>query len=275
MLFAIPFPTIDPVLIEIGPFAIRWYALAYIAGLLLGWRYCIWLAKQPPALVTRTQLDDFLIWAIIAIILGGRLGFALFYQFDYYLANPAEILQIWHGGMSFHGGLLGVFLALLLFAHPRKIPLLALTDIVAAAAPIGLFLGRLANFVNGELWGRPSNVPWAMVFPTGGPAPRHPSQIYEAGLEGVVLFVLLFFLARLPAIRARHGLLSGVFVSGYGLSRILVEFFREPDREIGYLLGGTTMGQWLSLPMLAGGVYLILRAQGKIARPDRGDELQT
>jgi phosphatidylglycerol:prolipoprotein diacylglycerol transferase len=266
MLFAIPFPAIDPVLIEIGPFAIRWYALAYIVGLLLGWRYCIWLAKRPPALVTRNHLDDFLVWAIIAIILGGRLGFVLFYQLDYYLANPAEILQVWHGGMSFHGGLLGVLLALLLFARRRKIPFLALTDIVTAAAPIGLFLGRLANFINSELWGRPSGVPWAMVFPNGGPEPRHPSQIYEAGLEGVALFLLLFLLARSQAVRTRHGMLTGTFLVGYALSRIFVELFREPDRQLGYLIGGTTMGQWLSLPMLAAGIYLIMRAGAKNAR---------
>lgn len=269
MLFTIPFPAIDPVLIEIGPFAIRWYALAYIVGLLLGWRYSIWLAKRPPALVTRTHVDDFLIWAIIAIILGGRLGFVLFYQLDYYLANPAEIVQVWQGGMSFHGGLVGVILALLLFAHRRKIPALVLTDIVSAAAPIGLFLGRLANFVNGELWGRPSDVPWAMVFPTGGPESRHPSQIYEAGLEGIVLFLVLYLLARSQAVRARLGLLSGVFLAGYALSRIVVEFFREPDRQVGYLLGGTTMGQWLSLPMLAAGLYLIWRACAKNASPAR------
>jgi phosphatidylglycerol:prolipoprotein diacylglycerol transferase len=214
-----------------------------------------------------THLDDFLVWAIVAIVLGGRLGFVLFHQLEYYLANPAEIVEVWHGGMSFHGGLLGVLLGLLLFAHRREIPFLALTDIVAAAAPIGLFLGRLANFVNGELWGRPSDAPWAMVFPNGGPAPRHPSQLYEAGLEGVVLFLLLFFLARSPAIRVRLGLLSGVFLTGYGMSRVFVELFREPDREIGYLIGGTTMGQWLSLPMLAGGIYLILRACAQNTRP--------
>jgi len=267
MLSAIPFPAIDPVLIQIGPFAIRWYALAYIVGLLLGWRYCIWLAKQTPVLVTRTQLDDFLVWAILAIILGGRLGFVLFYQLDYYLANPAEILQVWHGGMSFHGGLTGVILALILFTRRQKIPFLALSDIVAAAAPIGLFLGRLANFVNGELWGRPSDVPWAMVFPNGGPLPRHPSQLYESALEGVVLFLVLFLLSRSQAVRARHGLLIGVFLSGYALSRIFVEFFREPDRQIGYLIGGTTMGQWLSLPMLAAGICFILYACLKHTRP--------
>jgi phosphatidylglycerol---prolipoprotein diacylglyceryl transferase len=267
MFFTIPFPAIDPVLIEIGPFAIRWYALAYIIGLLIGWRYCIWLAKQPPVRVTRTQLDDFLVWAILAIILGGRLGFVLFYQPGYYLEHPAQILQVWHGGMSFHGGLAGVLIAFFLFTRREKIPFFALADIVAAATPIGLFLGRLANFINGELWGRPSDAPWAMVFPNGGPLPRHPSQLYEAALEGVVLFVVLLFLARMPAVLARLGLVSGVFLTGYALSRIIVEFFREPDREVGYLIGGTTMGQWLSVPMLIAGICIILYACLKHPRP--------
>jgi phosphatidylglycerol:prolipoprotein diacylglycerol transferase len=267
MLFSLSFPVIDPVLVQFGPFAIRWYALAYIAGLLLGWSYCIWLAKQQPVRVTTTQLVDFLNWAIVAIVVGGRVGYVLFYQRAYYFANPAQILQVWHGGMSFHGGLTGVIVALFFFTRRHKIPFLALADLVASAAPIGLFLGRLANFINDELWGRPSDVPWAMVFPNGGPLPRHPSQLYEAALEGVVLFLVLFALGRSQAVRARLGLLTGVFLSGYALSRIFVEFFREPDRQIGYLIGGTTMGQWLSLPMLAVGVYLILRACGKSARP--------
>ncbi len=263
MTFAIILPAIDPVVVEIGPFAVRWYALAYIVGLLLGWRYCIWLAKQPPKLVSRQQLDDFLVWAIVAIILGGRLGFVLFYQRDHYLANPVEILQVWHGGMSFHGGLAGVILAMWLFARRYRLPFFALSDIVAAATPIGLLLGRIANFVNGELYGRTSDAPWAMVFPdpNAGPLPRHPSQLYEAGLEGLALFILLFVLARSQRVRERPGILSGTFLAGYALSRIIVELFREPDAQLGYLVGGTTMGQWLSLPMLAAGLYFIRRAQ--------------
>jgi phosphatidylglycerol:prolipoprotein diacylglycerol transferase len=262
MLFAIPFPEIGAVIVEIGPFAIRWYALAYIVGLLVGWRYCVWLARKPPVLVTRLQVDDFLVWATIGVILGGRLGYVLFYQPGYYLARPLEIVQVWHGGMSFHGGVAGVLIALVLFARRRNIPLLALCDIVAAAVPIGLFLGRLANFVNAELYGRPADVPWAMVFPTDPQAvPRHPSQLYEAGLEGIVLFLILLVLMQSQAVRRRHGLVTGVFLAGYALARIFVEFFREPDDFLGFLIAGTTMGQWLSLPMLIAGLYLVRRAR--------------
>jgi phosphatidylglycerol:prolipoprotein diacylglycerol transferase len=262
MQFAIPFPAIDPVIVEIGPIAIRWYALAYIVGLLVGWRYCLWLARLPPAVVTRVQIDDFLAWAIVGVILGGRFGYALFYQPGYYLSHPLEILMVWEGGMSFHGGTVGVILSLILFARRRRIPFLALCDIVTAAVPIGLFLGRLANFVNAELYGRPTDVPWAMVFPTDeAQLPRHPSQLYEAGLEGIVLFVVLFLLIRNPAVRRRHGLVTGVFLAGYGVARIFVEFFREPDAFLGFLRFGTTMGQWLSLPMLVVGAYLIWRAR--------------
>ncbi len=262
MLLAIPFPEIGAVLFEIGPFAIRWYALAYIVGLLLGWRYCVWLAKRPPALVTKLQIDDFLVWATIGVIGGGRLGYVLFYQPGQFLARPVEILQVWHGGMSFHGGVAGVIVAIILFARRRGIPLLALCDIVAAAVPIGLFLGRLANFVNAELYGRPTDAPWAMVFPGDAQAlPRHPSQLYEAGLEGIVLFLVLFFLIQSESVRRRQGLATGVFLAGYALARIFVEFFREPDAFLGFVAAGTTMGQWLSLPMAIGGAYLIWRAR--------------
>jgi phosphatidylglycerol:prolipoprotein diacylglycerol transferase len=262
MLAAIPFPAIDPVLVQVGPFAIRWYALAYIVGLLIGWRYCLYLAGRPPRLVTRDQLDDFFLWATLGVVLGGRIGYVLFYQPGYFLEHPLDILFVWEGGMSFHGGLIGVILAMYLFARRRGIPFFALTDIVASATPIGLFFGRLANFVNGELFGRPTDVPWAMVFPNGGDQPRHPSQLYEAALEGVVLFLALFLLARFTRALERPGLLSGVFLIGYGLSRFLVEFFREPDAQLGYLLGGTvTMGQILSLPMIALGLFLVFRAR--------------
>jgi phosphatidylglycerol:prolipoprotein diacylglycerol transferase len=261
MLSAIPFPEIGAIIFEIGPFAIRWYALAYIVGLLIGWRYCVWLAKRPPVLITKLQIDDFLVWATIGVIVGGRLGYVLFYQPSQFLVRPLEILQVWHGGMSFHGGVAGVIIALLLFARRRAIPLLALCDIVAAAVPIGLFLGRLANFVNAELYGRPTDVPWAMVFPSDPLGlPRHPSQLYEAGLEGIVLFLVLFFLIRTEAARRRQGLVTGVFLAGYALARIFVEFFREPDAFLGFVAAGTTIGQWLSLPMLIGGVYLVWRA---------------
>jgi phosphatidylglycerol---prolipoprotein diacylglyceryl transferase len=271
MFVTLTFPDIGPELFRIpafelfgltlGPFALRWYALAYIVGLLIGWRYCVWLAKKPPATVPTLQLDDFLVWAIVGVILGGRLGYVLFYQPSQYLADPLTILQLWQGGMSFHGGAVGVIIALILFARLRRTPFLALCDIVTAAVPIGLFLGRLANFVNAELYGRATNVPWAMVFPTD-PAqlPRHPSQLYEAGLEGIVLFIILFVLMQKESIRRRHGLVTGVFLAGYAVARIFAEFFREPDSFMGFLRMGTTMGQWLSLPMLIAGAYFIRRA---------------
>src|SRR5262249_44034176 len=189
------FPAFDFFGLTLGPFALRWYALAYIVGLVIGWRYCVWLAGKTPVAVTKLQIDDFLVWAIVAVILGGRLGYVLFYQPSQYFADPIMILQLWHGGMSFHGGTVGVIIALILLARQNKIPFLALCDIVTAAVPIGLFLGRLANFVNAELYGRPTDAPWAMIFPSD-PAqlPRHPSQLYEAGLEGIVLFIILFAL---------------------------------------------------------------------------------
>lgn len=258
-MFAIPFPAIDPVAIQVGPLAIRWYALAYIAGILLGWRYALWLTRRLGH-VARDQLEDFIVWLTLGIIFGGRLGYVLFYKPRYFLENPAEIAAIWQGGMSFHGGLLGVAVALLLFAKRRGIPILPLGDLIACAGPIGLFLGRLANFINGELYGRPSNVPWAMVFPNGGPFTRHPSQLYEALLEGPVLFLLLYIAARLPEVRARPGVLAGVFLMGYATARSFAELFRAPDAFIGFLPGGVTMGQALSAPLLLFGALLILLA---------------
>jgi phosphatidylglycerol:prolipoprotein diacylglycerol transferase len=261
---ALSFPQIDPVAIALGPFAIRWYALAYIGGLLIAWRYCRRLTARPPRKVDAEAFDDFLLWATLGIVLGGRLGYVLFYKPGFYLANPQEILMVWQGGMSFHGGLLGVAVAEIAFARRRGIPLLALTDIVAAAAPIGLFLGRIANFVNGELFGRPSEVPWAMVFPHGGPLARHPSQLYEAGLEGILLFLALYVLVRLRALE-RSGALTGAFLIGYAVARILAELFREPDTHLGFLAGGVTMGQLLSLPLLLAGLALVIWARR--ARP--------
>ena len=260
MIAVITFPEIDPVLISIGPFAIRWYALAYIGGLVIAWRYCRWLAVRPPQSVSADAFDDFLLWATLGILLGGRLGYVLFYKPDFYLANPLEILFIWRGGMSFHGGLLGMVAAEVMFARRRGLPVLALADIVAAASPIGLFLGRIANFINGELFGRPSEVPWAMVFPHGGPQPRHPSQLYEAAVEGLVLLLVLHLMVRAGALE-RRGMLAGAFLIGYALARMLAEMFREPDAYLGFLLGGTTMGQWLSLPLLLAGLALVVRAR--------------
>ncbi len=244
----------------LGPleFDIRWYALAYIAGLLVGWRYCMALSKKPPQIARPQDVDDFLVWATLGVVLGGRTGYVLFYRPDYYLANPGEILQVWHGGMSFHGGALGVVVALLLFCRQRKIPLLGMADIIACAVPIGLFFGRIANFINGELWGRPADVPWAMVFPSDpAQVPRHPSQLYEATLEGIVLFVVLYLLQRSSAVRWRQGTLTGAFLIGYALARMTGELFRQPDANLGFLFAGATMGQLLSVPLLLFGLGLV------------------
>lgn len=255
------FPDIDPIAVQIGPLAIRWYALAYIAGLIGGWQYCLRLAKRPPNTVTPKQIDDFMVWATIGVVLGGRLGFVFFYQPAYYLANPLDILQVWRGGMSFHGGLLGVIVAMIIFGRRHGTGFFPLSDIIAAATPIGLFFGRIANFINAELWGRATDAPWGVVFPNGGPAPRHPSQLYEALLEGLVLFAVIAVLVYRRDALLRTGLVSGVFLTGYGLSRILVETVREPDAYIGFLAFGTTYGQWLSVPMVLYGLYLIWNAQ--------------
>ena len=259
-LFAIPFPAIDPIAVAIGPFAIRWYALAYIVGLLVGWRYCIWLSSRPPRLVTRQDVDDFLVWATLGVVLGGRIGYVLFYNLPYYSQHPVEALYLWHGGMSFHGGALGVILAILLFTRARSIPALAFSDIICAAVPIGLFFGRIANFINGELFGRVTDVPWAMVFPNGGPVPRHPSQLYEAFCEGILLFLLLF-LAERHGSRWRPGVISGLFLAGYAVARMSGELFRQPDAQLGFLVFGMTMGQLLSIPLLVAGIALILWAR--------------
>jgi phosphatidylglycerol:prolipoprotein diacylglycerol transferase len=259
-LLAIPFPAIDPVAISLGPIAIRWYALAYIVGLLIGWRYCLALAGRSPYLVARQDVDDFLVWATLGVVLGGRIGYVLFYKPGYYVFHPLEALYVWHGGMSFHGGALGVTIAIVLFTRARKILLFAFSDIITAAIPIGLFFGRIANFINGELFGRPTQVPWAMVFPNGGSMPRHPSQLYEALCEGILLFLLLFAAERLGA-RQRPGIVTGLFLAGYAVARMSGELFREPDVQLGYLLFGTTMGQLLSVPLLIAGVAIILWAQ--------------
>lgn len=258
-MFSIPYPAIDPILLSLGPFAIRWYALAYIVGLILGWRYCLAIAKRPPQVARVQDVDDFLVWATLGVVLGGRTGYVLFYKLGYYIENPLEIFALWHGGMSFHGGALGVVVALVLFCRQRKIPVLAFADIIACAVPIGLFFGRIANFINGELWGRISDVPWAMVFPTGGPDPRHPSQLYEAFLEGAVLFALLFVLQRSAGARRRPGTLTGTFLVGYAVARMIAELFRQPDPQLGFLFLGVTMGQLLSVPLLVVGLWLILR----------------
>jgi phosphatidylglycerol---prolipoprotein diacylglyceryl transferase len=259
-MFTIAFPAIDPVAVEIGPLVIRWYALAYIVGFVGGWRYCMWLARSTPGRPTAQDFDDFLPWAVIGVILGGRFGYVVFYNLPHYLQNPLEALMVWQGGMAFHGGLMGVVVAILLHARRNGFSPFAMGDLIACAAPIGLFFGRIANFVNGELYGRPTDVSWAVEFPRGGFLPRHPSQLYEAALEGLVLFAVLFVLARMPAVRGRPGMLGGIFLAGYGLSRFVVEFYREPDPQLGFLFAGATMGQMLSVPMIAVGVAMALWA---------------
>jgi len=263
-LYVIPFPAIDPVLVSIGPIAIRWYALAYIVGILLGWVFARAIIRRDqlwggPAPMTVTDFDDFVLWVTLGIILGGRIGYVLFYNPSYFAAHPLESLQLWKGGMSFHGGFLGCVLAVVLFARHRGLSILSLGDITCAAGTIGIFLGRLANFINGELWGRPTDVPWAMVFPSGGPLPRHPSQLYEAGLEGLVLFTVLALLIRAGALK-RPGLILGAFALGYGIARAICEHFREPDAQLGFLWGGLTMGTLLSLPLMLAGVLLVAAA---------------
>jgi phosphatidylglycerol---prolipoprotein diacylglyceryl transferase len=265
-LLLIAFPVFDPIAISIGPIAIRWYALAYIGGIVLGWIYARALLKDQklwggPAPISLAQLDDFILWVTIGIIVGGRTGYVLFYNLPFFMQHPAEIFELWKGGMSFHGGFLGCVAAVMLFARSNNISILSLGDITTAVGPIGLFLGRLANFINSELWGRPADpsLPWAMVFPNGGPLARHPSQLYEAGLEGILLFTVLTVMIRMGALK-RPGLILGSFIAAYGLARIVGEFFREPDPQLGFLWGGLTMGMLLSVPMIIVGIILIVAA---------------
>src|SRR6188768_3964009 len=262
----IAFPVFDPIAIAIGPIAIRWYALAYIGGIVLGWLYARALIRNEklwggPAPITLPQMDDFILWVTVGIIVGGRTGYVLFYNLPFFIEHPAEIFELWKGGMSFHGGFLGCVAAVMWFARKNGISILSLGDITTAVAPIGLLLGRLANFINSELWGRTADasVPWAVVFPNGGPLPRHPSQLYEAGLEGVLLFVVLYVMIRMGALK-RPGLILGSFIAIYAIARIVSEFFREPDPQLGFLWGGLTMGMLLSVPMIIAGAILIVMA---------------
>ena len=272
------FPQFDPVIVQVGPFAIRWYALAYITSLVLGWRLVRRFAQMPPPVASPLQVDDFLTWATLGVVLGGRLGYVLFYQPGFYFSHPATILAVWEGGMSFHGGMLGVAIAIIVFCRRNGIALLGFADRIAVVAPIGLGLGRVANFINGELWGRPAPawLPWAMEFPRAPdcpafPAlcvPRHPSQLYEALMEGVVLFAVMFVLSRREGLRQRFGALTGIFLVGYAVARIIGESFREPDAFLGFLAFGTTMGQILSVPMALVGLWLIMRTRpvGRVER---------
>jgi len=285
-LFVIPFPAIDPVAISLGPFAVRWYALAYIVGLVIGWRYCLILAGRQPNLVAPREIDDFLVWATLGVVLGGRIGYVLFYNFAYYAEHPVQALYLWRGGMSFHGGAIGVTVAIVLFARQRGLSILALGDIVIEAVPIGLFFGRIANFINGELYGRITDVSWAIVYPSGAmpadqvPAalrglcqsltfadgsaglncPRHPSELYEAACEGIALFLVLL-VAEQRGARRQPGLETGIFLAGYAVARMAGELFRQPDPQLGFLFSigpfGVTMGQLLSIPVLVAGLALI------------------
>jgi phosphatidylglycerol---prolipoprotein diacylglyceryl transferase len=253
---------LDPVALDLGFFTIKWYSLAYIAGIIMGWWYMLRLIAQPGAPMARRHVDDLVFYMTLGIILGGRIGYVLFYK-PSLLANPLDLIKLWEGGMSFHGGLLGVLIALFLFVRRHKLDYLRVHDYVALCVPFGLFFGRIANFVNGELWGRPTTVPWAIVFPLAGDEPRHPSQLYEAGLEGIALFAALWFFFWKTDARYQPGKLAGTFALGYGLSRVALERVRQPDAGLENLPWGLTMGQTLSVPMIALGLYLILTAKNR------------
>jgi phosphatidylglycerol---prolipoprotein diacylglyceryl transferase len=268
MSHALIFPDFDPVLLRLGPFAIHWYAIAYIAALVLGWRLVRRLAMWPPAVATPVLVDDFLSWATLGVVLGGRIGYVLFYQPGNFLHHPLSIIAVWQGGMSFHGGMLGVTVAIIVFCLRHSIPILGFADRIAIVAPIGLGFGRIANFINGELWGRPAppGWPYAMIYPRVDMQPRYPSEIYQAFLEGLVLLLVMLFLAKSEARRARFGLLTGCFLIGYGIARIIGECFRQPDAFLGFLWFGVTMGQVLSLPMILVGLGLVFYARRRSPR---------
>ena len=269
-ILVITYPQIDPVLINIGPLPIRWYALAYIFGLILGWWYARYLVqrenfwngvRRPDA----ASLDDLLVYVAFGVILGGRLGYVLFYNIEFFFSHPAKVFAVWEGGMAFHGGLAGAALAVWLFARRNNVSALTVSDICCAVVPVGIGLGRIANFIKPELWGRPSDAAWAMVFPDAGPLARHPSQLYEAATEGLLLFILLLWAVRAGQLR-QPGMVSGLFAIGYGLARIFCEFFREPDPQLGFLFGGATMGMLLSLPLIAVGILLLAVANSRFPR---------
>lgn len=262
-----PFPEIDPVALALGPLVIRWYALAYLAGVGLGLLYglsllsrpSLWADNKPP--FTAPEFVDFAFWTVIAIIVGGRIGYVLFYNPVYYAQHPLDALQVWQGGMSFHGGIIGLIVTMAIFGHSKKANFLTTLDLLGCVATIGLFLGRISNFINGELYGRETTLPWGVVFPGAGDAPRHPSQLYEAALEGIVLFIIIRIVTHIGFGLRRPGLVAGIFGVGYALSRILVEFVRLPDVQIGYLYGGwLTLGMVLTLPLLLAGLGLITYA---------------
>ncbi len=259
MHFPITLSDLDPNIFTIGPIAVRWYSLAYILGILFTWFLLKFFNNKKP-IMSKAAWDDWLFWAVIGIIAGGRLGYILFYNFSFYLQHPTQILAVWHGGMSFHGGLLGSIISMFFFAKKYRINFLELTDILAIATPIGLFFGRIANFINMELYGRVTGSNFGVIFSNADELPRHPSQLYEAALEGLLLFVVLFSLAQFTKIKNKPGVLSGLFLAFYGCARIFVEQFREPDVQIGFLFQKITMGQILSLPLIALGLAIIVIA---------------
>ncbi|MDB5718883.1 MAG: prolipoprotein diacylglyceryl transferase [Sphingomonas bacterium] len=264
---------LSPIALDLGFLQIRWYSLAYIAGILIGWWYLMKLLDRPGAPMARRHADDLVFYATLGILLGGRLAYVTFYRPEIW-ATPLEVLKLWEGGMSFHGGVIGVSLGIIYLARKNGLNWLRIHDYVACCVPFGLFFGRLANFVNGELWGRVTDVPWGVVFPLAGDLPRHPSQLYEAGLEGLVLFSVMAWMFWKTDARYQPGKLVGTFLLGYGLSRFTVELVRAPDAGLEHLWWGLTMGQTLTVPMLIGGIYLIVTAKGRRQRvePIAGSE---
>ncbi len=259
---------LDPVIVQIGPLALRWYSLAYIGGIMLAWWYILRLIRKPGAPMSAAHIDSFVTYITLGIILGGRIGYVLFYDFAKYAERPLDALKLWEGGMSFHGALVGVLVAIALFVRAHKLSFLRFCDYVAVTIPFGLCLGRIANFINGELWGSTTTLPWGVIFPDGGPLPRHPSQLYEAALEGPLLFAILWWLFHKTQARYYPGRIAGAFALFYGLFRFLVEFIREPDSQLtGFAAAtGLHMGQWLSLPLILAGLYFTLTSKGRRQR---------
>lgn len=257
MMTGLNFPDISPIMFSVGPIAIRWYSMAYLFGILIGWYLIGKNVKKYDLGLTKANIEDLIFYLTLGIILGGRLGYVLFYGKGYFLENPLRIFALWQGGMSFHGGVLGVIVALRFFARKINYSFLQMTDLVVLYAPIGIFCGRIANFINDELWGRVTDVPWAVRFPSGGYLPRHPSQLYEALFEGLVMFAVLNFLWRYEWVRKRHGFVSALFVALYGVFRIAMEQFREPDEQMGFFFNGITMGQILSVPLILLGLSVM------------------
>lgn len=258
-MIGLPYPEISPIAFSIGPLAIRWYSLAYLFGILIAWFLVLRNTKKYNLEYTSQHIEDLAFYITMGIVIGGRLGYAIFYGGEEMWLKPWKILELWKGGMSFHGGICGVIIAAFLYVKKYKFKFLAITDLVALYAPIGIFLGRITNFINDELWGRVTNVPWAIRFPNGGYLPRHPSQLYEAFFEGIVLFIILNYLWSFAKVRAKHGTISSVFVLFYGIFRICMEQFRQPDAHLGFYFEKITMGQMLSVPFIIAGLYILLK----------------